>query len=42
MADVDANVKCQLSKLEVKRGRLEIAISPGLHVEKVSGIIISY
>ena len=32
MADVDANVKCQLSKLEVKRGRLEIALSPGLHV----------
>ena len=32
MADVDANVRCQLSPLEVERGRLEIALSPGLHV----------
>ena len=32
MADMDANVRCQLSPLEVERGRLEIALSPGLHV----------
>ena len=32
MADMDANVRCQLSPLEEERGRLEIALSPGLHV----------
>ena len=32
MADMDANVRCQLSPLEVERGRPEIALSPGLHV----------
>ena len=45
MADMDASVMYQFSPLEVERGRLEIVLSPGLHVVcgtrflSVSGIL---